>query len=321
MMQRPFGFVLMAGLLLAALVLCAKGLSPQPEVQPAEAIAAEPMPSSTVVQTPTPDALATSDATGMQTSEAAHSSMTDTQSANSTMTAIAETQTPMAWTQSAVDIQSTIDKAGADEAEAKAFMAWQTVTMLPTALTETEAAKWATVAAEQTAVIEREQAQGRSKFWGGLASEVWGALQVAVPALMILFLIVVAFLGANAFIKNLEAPTWVRKAQALSISSASTIPGRVGSKPRELVRDADRAALIEFVRTCRAKSGDGSTTITPQSQFGSDAGWSEAVKALTYHGLVTTKPGNGGGTRIADGLTLAELEQVLRQGNEAEEPR
>ena len=78
----------------------------------------------------------------------------------------------------------------------------------------------------------------------------------------------------------------------------------------------DGIKLIEFVEACRRISGDGSTMITPQSQFGSDAGWDGFVKELKWLGLVKTKPGNEGGTRIAGGRTLAQLAQVLREGTE-----
>lgn len=320
MMSRSvIGYIVpFAALILAAGACNAYLNPPAADVVQADApaIIVAPSASATMMHTATPDALATTAASSAATNSEAQASIGDTQSANSTNTAIAETQTPRAWTQSAIDMQQRIDVAGANEAEAKAFMAWITVTMLPTALTETEAAKWLTAAAEQTAVEDRRIAAGRAQFFADLSGEAWGWLQVAVPVLMILFLIAVAYLGANALIKNLEAPTWVRQAQALSIAGTEAIPGKKGGKPHELIRDADRAALVAFVAECRKKSGDGSTTITPQSQFASDAGWSEAVKALTYHGLVTTKPGKGGGTRIADGMTLEELEQVLRKGSE-----
>jgi len=265
--------------------------------------------------TPTVDALATAGASSAATSGAVGTQQAATQTQAIVGTSAARTATADTWTATAAADAATLRAAEQTETGLRVALLVGTLTAIPPMQTETERAAWATVAAEQTQVGVRATLDAREATQAAVVDDAAYIATVGSVIGVPTALIAGIFMAAGAL-------TWRIKgeagglAQASVVAAAATIPGRVGSKPRELVRDADRAALIAFVRTCRSKSGDGSTTITPQSQFGSDADWDANVKRLKAMDLVTARPGNGGGTRIADGMTLAELEQVLIGGTE-----
>lgn len=323
MLERPGCFIVFAVAALLALGIVANAVNPAPRsdvlIREVEASFADgqqiaPTPSATTQQTATPDALATTAASSAATNAEAQASIGNTQSANGTNTAISETQTPASWTATAVNMRHEIDAAERDQALLGAQLLAETLTMAPTSAWMTDVARWPTAQAEQTQAAFNAQQSDKQRGWDALMQTLWALALAAIPVALIVALIASAVVMPSALSWRLQGVTG-GQAQA-TVDGARLIKLTENRKTRDLVTDPERAQLITFVQQCRAKSGDGSTTITPQSQFGSDASWSEAVKALTYHGLVTTKPGNGGGTRIAAGMTLAELERVLKEGNE-----
>lgn len=275
---------------------------------------ATPTASATTIMTATPNANETDAASGKATMDAANTASAHDQATQDTGTRIAQTQTPAAWTAEAVDVEQQHAAAARDKTLLEAQLLAGTITAAPTSQWKTEVAVWPTIEAQMTQAKDAQIMADNARWWGHVAADAWSLVLVAIPVSVIIALIVSSIVMPNAFSWRVQGVSG-GQAQA-AVEAAQSIPGKKGGKPHELIKDEERAKLIEFVEACRRISGDGSTMITPQSQFGSDAGWDGFVKQLKWLGLVKTKPGNEGGTRIAGGRTLVQLADVLREGTE-----
>ncbi|HRE27615.1 MAG TPA: hypothetical protein PK954_13340, partial [Anaerolineales bacterium] len=100
--------------------------------------------------------------------------------------------------------------------KAEAALAWGTVTAAVATETErprkeqtaaaiAEENRIATAIAIATADEARRQAEARAKYYGDMAAEGWGKLQVAIPYLLLAFFAIMALMGAGAVLNRIEA--------------------------------------------------------------------------------------------------------------------
>ncbi len=278
-----------------------------PDTATAQVAASAGTPSATVP--PTVDALAT-DAASLAATAAVVSTMrsgTETQRIQGTVEA--RTATAEAWTATAIAGAATLRSAEITEAIARVDVLALTLTAAPARQTEDERQLWEAVMATRTQAVivatvttrEREQADAVdvTAHWATVAL-------IGVGTVIVLAGMVYVMVALSWRVQGVSGG----QAQA-EVEAVRRIPTD-GGDGEPIVMDDERDALADFVDTCRRMSGDGSTTITPQSQFGSDAGWDGHVRKLAWLGLVKTRPGKGGGTLLTDGRTLAELSAVLR---------
>lgn len=325
MLQRPGCFVMVVFALLVTLAVGVGAINsargeqaatdaPLDAAQSVSAIGAHtatPRPSETTVPSATPDVLATQAAAMQASADAANAMRAATGTAMIEGTAQARTATAEAWTATAVMDQVTLVAASKTEIMLEVAMLAATVTAWPTSVQQTREAGWATMNAQNTRIVAQATVDAREAEQSEVVdvSLYWATLAIVcgVPVLVLIGLVYL-----------IVALSWRVQGEGGGKAQATVEGTRsiARSRAEPLVVDQARAALIEFVEQCISKSGPGSTTITPQSQFPGDSGWDGYVRDLVSMGLATTKPGNGGGTRIADGMTLADLRDLLRNGSE-----
>lgn len=329
MMQRPgcfFWFVLAAFVGLGLFVNWAASTKTSAEASPMQAsvgavAAIAPTASATVSRTATPNPLVLTEASSNATHGAALTALANDQATLDTGTRIASTQTPAYWTAVAVDVEQQREAAVRDKALLEAQLLAGTITAAPTSQWRTEVAYWPTMISQQTQAAYDQQTADNARWWGHVAADAWSLVLVAIPVSIILALIVSAIVMPNAFSWRVQGVSG-GQAQASVVAAANAIPGKKDGKPRELIRDAERAALIEFVDLCIKMGGRNLTVIPSQSTFAANGfvnkKWrDDMIGALVDLDLVN-KPeqGRNGGTDIADERTLADLADVLRKGSE-----
>lgn len=263
---------------------------------------------------PTVDALATDAASLAATSAVVGTMRAGTETQRIQGTVEARTATAEAWTATAIAGAATLRSAEITAVIAEVNILAETLTAVPPQRTADAVREWHTQNAINTEIAVRATNDARE----ALQAVQWdGALHLSGVVL----LGVVTLLVPVGLLSMIGAAAWRVKGEAggkgqAAVEAVRRIPTD-GGDGEPIVMDDERDALADFVDTCRRMSGDGSTTITPQSQFGSDAGWDGHVRKLAWLGLVKTRPGKGGGTLLTDGRTLAELADVLRGKHEA----
>lgn len=328
MMQRPgcFVFYVIAAFVgLAAFVnwvnetRAASGeASPMPQSVSHTSV---PSASATISRTATPNPLILTEASSNATHSAALTALAGEQATQDTGTRIASTQTPAYWTAVAIDVEQQRAVAVRDKALLEAQLLAGTITAAPTSQWKTEVAYWPTMLAQQTQAAYDQQTADNARNWGRIAADAWNGVLVAIPVSIILVLIVSAIVMPNAFSWRVQGVSG-GQAQASVVAAANAIPGKKGGKPHELIKDEERAKLIEFVDLCIKIGGRNLTVIPAQSVFVANGfvnkKWrDDRIDALVYLGLVEKpEPGRHGGTDIADERTLADLADVLRKGSE-----
>lgn len=280
-----------------------------------------PTASATMILTATPNPLVLTEASSNATHSAAITALANDQATHDTGTRIASTQTPAYWTADANAIAKQQAEATRNKTLLEAQLLAGTITAAPTSQWKTEVAYFPTMKAEQTQAAFDQQTADNARWWGHVAADAWSLVLVAIPVSIILALIVSAIVMPNAFSWRVQGVTG-GQAQASVLAAANAIPGKKDGKPRELIRDAERAALIEFVDLCIKMGGRNLTVIPSQSTFAANGfvnkKWrDDMIGALVDLDLVN-KPeqGRNGGTDIADERTLADLADVLRKGSE-----
>lgn len=330
MMQRPgcFVWVILAAFVgMYAFVNWANGIratgeasAMQPSVSAIPTASRIPTATATMIMTATPNVNETDAASGKATMDAANTASANDQATQDTGTRIAQTQTPAAWTAQAIDVEQQREAAARDKTLLEAQLLAGTITAAPTSQWKTEVALWPTIEAQMTQAAFDQQTADNARWWGRIAADAWSLVLVAIPVSVIIGLVVSSIVMPNAFSWRVQGVSG-GQAQA-AVVAAQTIPGKSGGKPRELIKDAQRAKLIEFVDICIELGGRNLTQIPAQSVFVANGylnkKWrDDLIAALNYHGLVEKpEPGKGGGTDIADERTLAQLADVLRKGSE-----
>lgn len=326
MMQRPgciVWVVLSAFVGLFLFVNWANGLKASGEasaMQPSVSPSRAPTASATMILTATPNPLVLTEASSNATHSTVLTALANDQATLDTGTRIAQTQTPAAWTAEAVDVEQQREAAVRDKALLEAQLLAGTITAAPTSEWKTEVAFFPTMIAQQTQAAFDQQTADNARKWERIAADAWSLVLVAIPVSVIIGLVVSSIVMPNAFSWRVQGVSG-GQAQA-AVVAAQTIPGKSGGKPRELIKDAQRAKLIEFVDICIELGGRNLTQIPAQSVFVANGylnkKWrDDQIAALIYHGLVEKpEPGKGGGTDIADERTLAQLADVLRKGSE-----
>lgn len=332
MMQRPGCFVFYV---IAAFVGLAMFVNWVNETRAAsgEASAMQPGVSRTIVpsasatapvyspaMTATPNPLILTEASSNATHSAALTALAGEQATQDTGTRIASTQTPAYWTAVAIDVEQQRAVAVRDKALLEAQLLAGTITAAPTSQWKTEVAYWPTMIAQQTQAAFDQQTADNARNWGRIFEVAWNLVLVAIPVSIILTLIVSSIVMPAAASWRVQGVSG-GQAQAL-VAAANAIPGKKGGKPHELIKDEERAKLIEFVDLCIKIGGRNLTVIPAQSVFVANGfvnkKWrDDMIDALVYLGLVEKpEPGRHGGTDIADERTLADLADVLRKGSE-----
>ncbi len=279
-----------------------------------------PTASATMILTATPNPLVLTEASSNATHSTVLTALANDQATQDTGTRIAQTQTPAAWTAEAVDVEQQREAAVRDKALLEAQLLAGTITAAPTSEWKTEVAYFPTMIAQQTQAAFDQQTADNARKWERIAADAWSLVLVAIPVSIIIALVVSSIVMPNAFSWRVQGVSG-GQAQA-AVVAAQTIPGKSGGKPRELIKDGQRAKLIEFVDICIELGGRHLTQIPAQSVFVANGylnkKWrDDQIDALVYHGLVKKpEPGKGGGTDIADERTLAQLADVLRKGSE-----
>jgi len=328
MMQRPgcFVWVVLAAFVgMYAFVNWANGIRATGEasaMQPSVSATASRIPTATatMIMTATPNANETDAASGKATMDSANTASANDQATQDVGTRIAQTQTPAAWTAQAVDVEQQREAAVRDKVLLEAQLLAGTITAAPTSEWKTEVAYFPTMIAQQTQAAFDQQTADNARKWERIAADAWSVVLVAFPVSIIIALVVSSIVMPAAFSWRVQGVSG-GQAQA-AVVAAQTIPGKSGGKPRELIKDAQRAKLIEFVDICIELGGRNLTQIPAQSVFVANGylnkKWrDDQIAALIYHGLVEKpEPGKGGGTDIADERTLAQLADVLRKGSE-----
>lgn len=280
-----------------------------------------PTASATIAMTSTPNPLVLTEASSNATHSSALTALANDQATQDAGTRIASTQTPAYWTADANAIAKQQAEAARNKALLEAQLLAGTVTAAPTSQWKTEVAVWPTIEAQMTEAKDAQIMADNARWWAHVAADAWSLVLVAIPVSVILALIVSSVVMPNAFSWRVQGVTG-GQAQASVVAAANAIPGKKDGKPRELIRDAERAALIEFVDLCIKMGGRNLTVIPSQSTFAANGfvnkKWrDDMIGALVDLDLVN-KPeqGRNGGTDIADERTLADLADVLRKGSE-----
>lgn len=328
MMQRPGCYVYVVLAAFVGLYLFISWVNDVREA-PAEASAMQssvgptvrpiPTASATMILTATPNPLVLTESSSNATHGAALTALANDQATQDAGTRIASTQTPAYWTADANEIAKQQAEAARNKTLLEVQLLAGTITAAPTSEWKTEVAVWPTIEAQMTEAKDAQIMADNARWWGHVAADAWSLVLVAIPVSIILALIVSSVVMPNAFSWRLQGVSG-GQAQA-TVEGAQTIPGTKGGKPHKLIKDAERAALIEFVDLCIKMGGRNLTVIPSQSTFAANGfvnkKWrDDMIGALVDLDLVN-KPeqGRNGGTDIADERTLADLADVLRKGS------
>lgn len=279
-----------------------------------------PTASATMILTATPNPLVLTEASSNATHSTVMTALANDQATQDTGTRIASTQTPAYWTADANAIAQQQAEAARNKALLEVQLLAGTITAAPTSQWKTEVAYFPTMKAEQTQAAFDQDLADRRRWWSRINNELLSVLMPALLVCLILAMAVSSIVMPAALSWRLQGVSG-GQAQA-TVEGAQTIPGTKGGKPHKLIKDAERAALIEFVDLCIKMGGRNLTVIPSQSTFAANGfvnkKWrDDMIGALVDLDLVN-KPeqGRNGGTDIADERTLADIASVLRKGSE-----
>ncbi len=315
MLQRPgcFIFVLIAAFI--AMAVAQNYVSSITSAAPAVARAGLASPSA-IPMTATVDGLATQGASVAATAGVIATQQAGTQTQAILGTAGARTATADAWTATAVSAAETLTAAEIQQALLQAQVLAGTLTAVPPALTETQAARWSTANADSTrsavvATIDRREADQ--------AAVVDDALYIATLALIVGGALII--LGGLAWV--VVALSWrvqgkaggEAQAAVLSVQTRAPIPTTTGGQPAAPLDPhtrTERLALRVLGRMA-GLSGEDSATLTSAPEFGDNRSRDKVAAALCAAGLAESV--NGVGVQLLDGWTIGELAEAIAGGS------
>ena len=324
MLQRPGCFIWVVVALFVGTAIAQNYLKGITDAQP---VVAQPQTtrevwieaSVTPVASATVDALATLGAASAATADVVYTQQAGTQTQAIIGTSAARTATADTWTATAAANAATLVAAEKTVTDLRVAILVGTLTAIPPAQTETQAAQWVTAHAENTraavvATIDKREADQ--------AAVVDDALYIATLALIGGGALII--LGGLAWV--VVALSWrvqgkaggEAQAAVLSVQTRAPIPTTTGghaSAPLDPHTRTEHLALRVLGRMAGADlSGPDAGWLTSAPDFGDNRSRDRVAAALVAAGLAESV--NGVGVKLADGWTIGELIEAIADGSE-----